>query len=78
MGYEAASCLDGAQKEVRRRREKKRHIDLDAELEIQQIQRKFKLAAVVIPPIPPLLVGLIVLKLKESNHGKIQRKKRTK
>ena len=42
------------------RREKKRRIDLDAELEIQQIQRKFKLAAVVIPPIPPLLVGLIV------------------
>ncbi len=42
------------------RREAKRRIDLDAELEIQQIQRKFKLAAVVIPPIPPLLVGLIV------------------
>ena len=29
-------------------------------LEIQKIQRKFKLAAVIIPPIPPLLVGLIV------------------
>ena len=42
------------------RREKKRQIDLDAELEIQEIQRKFKLAAVLIPPIPPLLVGLIV------------------
>jgi ABC-2 type transport system permease protein len=42
------------------RREKKRKIDLDAELEIQEIQRKFKLAAVVIPPIPPLLVGLVV------------------
>ena len=42
------------------RREAKRRIDLDAELEIQQIQRQFKLAAVVIPPIPPLLVGLIV------------------
>ncbi len=42
------------------RREKKRRTDLDAELEIQEIQRKFKLAAVIIPPIPPLLVGLIV------------------
>lgn len=42
------------------RREQKRRIDLDAELEIQKIQRQFKLAAVVIPPIPPLLVGLIV------------------
>jgi ABC-2 type transport system permease protein len=42
------------------RREAKRRIDLDAELEIQKIQRQFKLAAVVIPPIPPLLVGLIV------------------
>ncbi len=42
------------------RREKKRRIDLDAELQIQEIQRKFKLAAVIIPPIPPLLVGLFV------------------
>jgi ABC-2 type transport system permease protein len=42
------------------RREAKRTIDLEAELEIQKVQRKFKLAAVVIPPIPPLLVGLIV------------------
>lgn len=37
-----------------------RAIELDAELKIQQIQRGFKLAAVVLPPIPPLLVGLIV------------------
>jgi ABC-2 type transport system permease protein len=43
------------------RRDKKRRTDLDAELEIQEIQRKFKLAAVIIPPIPPLLVGLVVL-----------------
>ena len=42
------------------RREKLRSIQLDAELEIQEIQRNFKLAAVVIPPIPPLLVGLVV------------------
>ncbi|MFO0263750.1 MAG: hypothetical protein ACK53V_19140, partial [Planctomycetota bacterium] len=40
--------------------EKIRAIELDAELKIQQIQRGFKLAAVVLPPIPPLLVGLIV------------------
>ncbi|MFT5304102.1 MAG: ABC-2 type transport system permease protein, partial [Mariniblastus sp.] len=43
-----------------KRLEAKRAIDLNAETEIQEIQRKFKLAAVVIPPIPPLLVGLIV------------------
>jgi ABC-2 type transport system permease protein len=41
-------------------REQERSIELKAELEIQQIQRKFKLAAVLIPPIPPLLLGLIV------------------
>ena len=45
-----------------------RQIRLDAELEIQDIQRKFKLAAVIIPPIPPLVIGLIVFtrrRLKE-------------
>lgn len=42
------------------RREKLRSIQLDAELEIQEKQRNFKLAAVILPPIPPLLVGLIV------------------
>lgn len=42
------------------RREAERQIELDAELKIQDIQRKFKLAAVVLPPIPPLLVGGIV------------------
>ncbi|MDG2185833.1 MAG: Gldg family protein [Mariniblastus sp.] len=42
------------------RRENLRSIQLDAELEIQEKQRNFKLAAVIIPPIPPLLVGLVV------------------
>jgi ABC-2 type transport system permease protein len=42
------------------RQEKKRATNLRAELKIQEIQRKFKLAAVLIPPIPPLLVGLVV------------------
>ena len=45
-----------------------RQIRLDAELEVQDIQRKFKLAAVIIPPIPPLIIGLIVFtrrRLKE-------------
>ncbi len=42
------------------RLEKERSINLKAELDIQEIQRKFKLAAVLIPPLPPLLVGLIV------------------
>ena len=42
------------------RNENLRSIQLDAELKIQEIQRKFKLAAVIIPPIPPLIVGLIV------------------
>ncbi len=41
-------------------REKLRRIQLDAELKIQETQRKFKLMAVLLPPIPPLLVGLIV------------------
>ena len=42
------------------RREQMRGIELDAENEIREIQKKFKLYAVFIPPIPPLLVGLIV------------------
>ena len=41
-------------------REQLRSIQLDAENKIQEIQKKFKLYAVFIPPIPPLLVGLIV------------------
>ena len=43
-----------------KRREQMRSIELDAENEIREIQKKFKLYAVFIPPIPPLLVGLIV------------------
>ena len=42
------------------REEKKRRINLDAELKIQKIQQFFKLCAVVVPPIPPLIVGIIV------------------
>ncbi len=40
--------------------EGKRTIRLDAELEIQKIQRSFKLAAVTLPVIPPLLLGVMV------------------
>ena len=43
-----------------KRREQMRSIELDAENNIREIQKKFKLFAVFIPPIPPLLVGLIV------------------
>jgi ABC-2 type transport system permease protein len=42
------------------REEKKRKINLVAELKIQKIQQFFKLCAVVVPPIPPLIVGIIV------------------
>ncbi len=42
------------------RRNKLRDIQLRAESKIQETQRFFKLMAVLIPPIPPLLVGLIV------------------
>ncbi len=42
------------------RNEKIREIRLSAELKIQEIQRRYKLAAVLLPPIPPLLLGLIV------------------
>ena len=43
-----------------KKNEEIRAIRLNAELRIQEIQRKYKLAAVLIPPIPPLLLGLIV------------------
>ena len=39
---------------------KKREIELVAETQIQEVQRKYKIAAVMIPPIPPLLVGIFV------------------
>ncbi|MEM7457123.1 MAG: Gldg family protein [Planctomycetota bacterium] len=42
------------------KREELRSVQLEAELKIQEIQRWFKLMAVLIPPIPPLLVGAIV------------------
>jgi ABC-2 type transport system permease protein len=42
------------------RQERLRAIQLDAELKIQRTQRWYKLVAVILPPIPPLLVGLIV------------------
>jgi ABC-2 type transport system permease protein len=40
--------------------ENKRQAELNAEQKIQQIQRKYKLAAVFIPVIPPFLLGLFV------------------
>jgi len=40
--------------------EKKRGANLTAEQTIQKIQQFFKLCAVVIPPIPPLILGIIV------------------
>jgi ABC-2 type transport system permease protein len=40
--------------------ERKRQADLDAELAIQEIQRTYKLAAVVLPVIPPFLLGIFV------------------
>ena len=45
---------------LNQRRERKREIELKAELKIQEVQRQYKIAAVVIPPIPPLLVGIFV------------------
>jgi len=42
------------------RQEKKREIELLAELEIQAVQQKYKIWAVLLPPIPPLLVGIFV------------------
>ena len=40
--------------------ENKRSTNLTAELAIQKIQQFFKLCAVVVPPIPPLVVGIMV------------------
>ena len=40
--------------------EKKRQADLDAELAIQEIQGDYKLAAVGLPVIPPVLLGIFV------------------
>lgn len=40
--------------------EKKRQAELEAELAIQEIQRTYKLAAVILPVIPPFLLGIIV------------------
>ena len=42
------------------RQEKKREIELTAELQIQEVQRKYKIAAVVLPVFPPMLVGIFV------------------
>ncbi len=42
------------------REEKKRQIELTAELKIQEVQRQYKIWSVIIPPLPPLLVGIFV------------------
>ena len=42
------------------RQEQKREIELLAELEIQEVQRQYKIWAVVIPIIPPILVMIFV------------------
>ena len=42
------------------RQEKKRQIELTAELKIQEVQRQYKIWSVIIPPLPPLLVGIFV------------------
>ena len=56
-----ATRLKSKQDELEtKRRVEKRRIDIEAESTIQQVQRNYKLAAVIIPPIPPLLVGLFV------------------
>jgi ABC-2 type transport system permease protein len=49
-----------AEEMINERNEMIRSTRLGAELEIQEIQRRYKLAAVLIPPVPPLLLGLIV------------------
>lgn len=58
---EQATKFENKRRELENaRNEQKREIDLKAELQIQEAQRNYKLAAVIIPPIPPLLVGLFV------------------
>ncbi len=49
-----------AEEMVNERNEMIRSTRLNAELAIQEIQRGYKLAAVLVPPIPPLILGLIV------------------
>lgn len=41
-------------------KEEERRIRMDAEIAIQKIQSQFKVMAVLLPPIPPLILGLIV------------------
>ncbi len=48
---------------------KKRQIERNLELERKEIQNQYKAWAVILPPIPPLLVGLAVFlrrRLRES------------
>ena len=55
------SKLQRIEEELRNEKNKTlRSIRLNAELQIQEIQRRYKLAAVLLPPIPPLLLGLFV------------------
>lgn len=41
-------------------KEEERRIRMDAEIAIQKIQSQFKVMAVLLPPIPPMILGLIV------------------
>jgi ABC-2 type transport system permease protein len=57
----AQQRFDAKRQQLERKRDRQiKSIRRDADLEIRQIQTGYKLWAVVLPPIPPLLVGLVV------------------
>jgi ABC-2 type transport system permease protein len=57
----AQQRFDAKRQQLERRRERQiKTIRREADLEVRKIQTGYKLWAVVLPPIPPLLVGLIV------------------
>ncbi len=57
----AQQRFNAKREQLERQRDREiKSIRRDADLEIRKIQTRYKLWAVVLPPIPPLLVGLVV------------------
>ena len=66
--------LDSERSELQRDRDDKiEEVRRETDLKILQIQNWYKFLAVIIPPIPPLLVGLVVFvsrRLRERSANK--------
>jgi len=60
---------EAAVEQARRKKDRElKRIDRDLKLQIDRVQNSYKMWAVVLPPIPPLVIGLIVFLVRRSGE----------